>query len=328
VETEVSNTPVESAPTSPEAAASPAPAPTESPPVAASPADDSAPSPSSEADQSPSAEGGEGATSGIVDESAVTWNGEIDALSEAEWFNSIDEKHRNVLLEGMQAKYKNLEGGFTKKTQEMAEFRKESAAKEAKLASEVARYERWLGSGDDLTAQAVKEADDLRAKLESATATRTEAEEALRAQLAEEMIQKLTPVEQERDKLRQELETIKEAAYEQEVQRNNEVMQGLVRWVDEHAPDLWDDGNEDALTAFTTQLETGASSDPKMALKVVGALFPKFNPSAPEELPPALAAMNTDSSTAFELPGTAPQAKSYDELKAELESQLRRAQRG
>lgn len=335
METEASNTPeaVAPTPTSPEAGGSTPPTPTATSPVAASPEAGSAPSASSETSQSSSTEGAEGAPSagGVVEESGdtteeLTWNGELDALKAAKWFNEgIDEKYRNLLLDGMQSKYKNLEGGFTKKTQEMAEFRKTAMAKEEDLERRLARYERWLGSGEDLSAQALREADELRQQLEAATSARETAEQALREELEAAARAQLAPVEQERDQLRQQLEAAQKLAAEQEEQHNTEVLQGLVKWVDNTAPGLWDDDNEEALTTFTTLLETGAAQDPQTALKMVGALYPAFDPNAPEEVPPALEAANTDSAVGFELPGVAPERKSYAELKAQLEEQLRRA---
>jgi len=266
----------------------------------------------------------EGATSdaGLVEETAISWNGELDSLREAEWFNSIEEKHRNVLLEGMQAKYKNLESGFTKKTQEMADFRKTAEEKEKKLADELSRYRRWLDTGEDLGTQALREADELRQQLAAATAEREAAEQRLREQLEQEFGQRMTPLEQERDQLRQQLERAQQEAAAQEQARNEEVLDGLIKWVSDTAPDLWDDSNEEALSMFTTLLETGAAADPQTALKMVGALHPQFSATAPEEVPASIDVMNNESTTSFELPGTSSGRASYDDLKRQMEEQL------
>ena len=268
----------------------------------------------------------EGATSspdaGIVEETAISWNGELDSLTDAEWFNSIDEKHRNVLLDGIKSKYKNLEGGFTRKTQEMAEFRKAAEAKEKELASELARYKRWLDTGEDLGTQALREADELKQQLQNATAEREAAEKMLREQLEQEFGQRLSPVEQERDQLRQQLEESQRVAAQQEQARNEEVLDGLIKWVSETAPGLWEDENEEALSTFTTLLETGAASDPRIALKMTGALFPQFNATAPEEIPASIDVMNNESTASFELPGVASDRASYDDLKRQMEEQL------
>lgn len=326
METEVSNTPeaVSTADTS-SSVESPSPSPQAAPsPASADSGAGSASPETSQADRSPSAPspGEASSDAGIVEETAVSWNGELDSLKSSDWFNSIEEKHRNVLLDGMQSKYKNLESGFTKKTQEMAEFRKAAEEKEQALASELSRYKRWLDTGEDLGTQALREADELRQQLAAATQEREAAEKTLREQLAQEFSQQLSPIEQERDQLRQQLEESQRVAAQQEEQRNQEVLQGLIKWVDQTAPDLWEDSNEDALSMFTTLLETGAAQDPQTALKMVGALHPAFNASAPEDLPASIDVMNTESTASFELPGVAGERASYDDLKRKMEEQL------
>jgi len=329
VETEVSNTPEATSTDT----GSPAPAESStttqavSPPASdESPSSGSAPTDLGSEVRSPTAESSVGAPStpdaGMVEETAVSWNGEIDSLSDSKWFNSIEEKHRNLLLDGMQTKYKHLESGFTKKTQEMAEFRKAAEDKEQKLASELSRYKRWLDTGEDLGTQALREADELRQKLESATGEREAAEKILREQLEKDFSERLSPVEQEREQLRQQLQEQRQVAAEQEQARNEEVLDGLIKWVSETAPDLWDDNNEDALTTFTTLLETGAAQDPQTALKMTGALFPQFNPTAPEDVPASIDVMNNESSAAYEPPSVSGGRASYADLKQQMEEQL------
>ena len=332
METEVSNTPEAVSATDDSSSAESASPTTPQPDPPSDSADSGAGSaspetPSPTRSQAAESSGEASSDAGIVEETAISWNGEIDSLNKAEWFNSIEEKHRNVLLDGMQTKYKHLESGFTKKTQEMAEFRKAAEEKEQQLASELSRYKRWLDTGEDLGTQALREADELRQKLEGATAEREAAEKVLREQLAQEFQQQLSPVEQERDQLRQKLEESQRIAAEQEHARNQEVLQGLVKWVDQTAPDLWDDDNEDALTMFTTLLETGAAQDPQTALKMVGALHPAFNPTAPEEVPASIDVMNNESTATFELPGTETKRAGYDDLKRQMEEQLFAARR-
>ena len=331
METEVSNTPeavstTEASP--PVESASPSPQ-AEPSPVSADSGAGSASPETSQTNRSPSAPstGEASSDAGIVEETAISWNGELDSLKSADWFNSIEEQHRNVLLDGMQTKYKHLESGFTKKTQEMAEFRKAAEEKEQALATELSRYKRWLDTGEDLGTQALREADELRQQLASATQEREAAEKILREQLEQEFGQRLSPVEQERDQLRQQLAESQRVAAEQEAQRNQEVLQGLIKWVDQTAPDLWDDSNEDALSMFTTLLETGAAQDPQTALKMVGALHPAFNASAPEEVPASIDVMNTESTASFELPGVSSDRASYDDLKRKMEEQLFAAKR-
>lgn len=325
METEVSNTPeaagVEVNPPSP---TPPDPSPSTDASLAGS-----APSPVN-GDSVPPEGGEEGAPSGdaagVVEESKLSWNGELDALEKADWFTEkVPEEYRNVLLEGMRTKYRNVESGLTKATQRASESVKAAETKVSELTTELEKYKRWMDTGEDLSTQSLQEADKLRQQLEEAGKEREAAEATLREQLQQEFASKLSPVEQERDQLKQQLEEMQRISAEQEEARNQEVRDGLIRWVDNTAPELWDDENEDALSLFTSLLETGVATDPKDALVLVGAKFQKFNPSAPEELPPDLAAANTDSSVAFEPTGAPPQKKSYAELKREIEEELRAA---
>ena len=263
---------------------------------------------------------------GIVDETGISWNGELDSLQSADWFNNIDEKYRNPLIDGMQRKYKNLESGFTKKTQEIAEERKSFEVREKALADELSRYKRWLDTGEDLGTQALREADDLRRQLQEATEAREAFEKTLREQLEQEFTQRLSPVEQEREQLRKQLEESQRIAREQEHQRNEEVLEELVKWVSDTAPQLWEDDHEDALSTFTSLLEQGVARDPETALKMVGGLYPQFNPLAAEEVPEAIDVMNHDSTTAY-TNGLTEKPKGYDELKQQIEAQLAQLRR-
>ena len=322
--TEESNTPAAEAPeqTAPVAEASTPETPTAEP-EAASTTEASPTSTESLADLSTSSASEAPASNdaGIVDESGISWNGELDSLKSSEWFNTIDEKYRNPLLDGMQRKYKNLEGGFTKKTQEIAEERKAFETREKALADELGRYKRWLDTGEDLGTQALREADDLRRQLQEATEAREAFEKTLREQMEQEYIQRLSPVEQEREQLRQQLVEAQRVAAEQEQQRNEEVLEELVKWVDTTAPQLWDDNHEDALSTFTSLLEQGVARDPQTALKMVGGLYPEFNPLAAEDVPEAIDVMNHDSTTAY-TNGLTETSKSYSELKQQIEERL------
>ena len=306
---------------SPAPASAPAPAPAAAP----APADSASPAAGTPATATPAtatAAGEAPASVGMTDESSVTWNGELDALTSAEWFNTgVDEKYRNVLLEGMKTKYKHLEGGFTKKTQEIAAERKGWQDKEQQLSNELRQYRLWLDTGKDPDAQVREEAESLRQQLTAATAAREQLEKDLRAQVEAEFNEKLTPLEQERLELQERLAAQEATATAQEEARNQEIREGLVKWISTTAPGLWDDENENALATFTHFLETGAANDPQTALKLVGALYPKFNPLAAEPVPAAIDVMNNDSTAAFADASPKNGRVSYNDIKKQLYDQ-------
>lgn len=331
---EMSNNPSEAvvADALPSTSATDSPSPsTEPSPVVSGESSDSAPSVtlSDVSSSGAAAAGAPSADVGITDESALSWNGELDALTSADWFNTgVNETHRNVLLDGMKTKYKNLEGGFTKKSQALAEERRSFEVREQQLSGELERYKRWLDTGEDIGAQAFREADDLKRQLTAAAGERETAEAALKAQLEAEFTERLSPFEKEREQLQAQLAESRATAESQEQARNEEVLDGLIKWVDGAAPGLWEDENELALATFTNILESGAAADPQTALKMTGALYPQFNPTAPDEIPAALDVMNNESTTSFDADPTGKKVESYADLKSRLESQLFASRRG
>jgi hypothetical protein len=273
---------------------------------------------------------------GMVDEASVEWNGEMDSLEGAEWFTSIPEKNRNTLLAGMKRKYKNLEGGFTRKTQEMADFRKETETAQAaartkfetdlsKSEKELAYYRRFLDTGESPSDQLRQEAQELREKLSQLDASAAEKETALRDLVQKEFREKeLSPLQMrlealqaERDSVQTTLEQHQETAQREQVERNNQVLDELNRWVDENAPALWDDANTDALLMFESSLRTELAADPEVALRIVGAVHPAFDRSAAAAVPASVEVMNNDSTVSFGQLGTS-KPLSYLEHKRQL----------
>ena len=61
---------------------------------------------------------------------------------------------------------------------------------------------------------------------------------------------------------------------------------------------------------------------------MTGALYPQFNPTAPDEIPAALDVMNNESTTSFDADPTGKKVESYADLKSRLESQLFASRRG
>ncbi len=71
----------------------------------------------------------------------VSWNGELDALETAPWWNKVNEPVRNAVQDGLRSKIKNLEGDYTRKTQTLSEQRKELEATEEARQAKIADLE-------------------------------------------------------------------------------------------------------------------------------------------------------------------------------------------
>jgi len=269
------------------------------------------------------------ATAGVTDESSepIQWNGEIDSLEKAEWFSAIEERSRNALLEGMRSKYRNLESGFTKKTQELAEERKRITAQEHTIKAELDRYRRWLGTGDDLTAQAKAEVAQMRTQLEALQSakegTDKELRERLTTELKQQYDQEFNPIREERDRYKKDFEALQQAQLSEREAAFNKVMDGLVEWVDKNAAGLWD--NEVALNRFMGLINSNPNEvDPEIAYKMLGVQFPEFAPKpevAPEPVPAAIDLMSADSSVSF-TPDNGAGAASYKQIKDQMVQQM------
>jgi len=308
----------------PAAETTPSPAPSPAPPAAADAPSGDEPS-SSEGAPSETPSASSDTSLGMVDEAAITWNGELDSLKSAEWFTAIDEKVRNPLLEGMQRKFKNLESGFTKKTQEIAEERRAFQTQEAKLKKELNYYQRFLDTGKSPSDQMVEEAEALRQQLEASKVDRATLETELRERLQAEIREKeLTPLQQQMQQLAAEkaqadqvLESHRIATEKAAQERNNRVLDQLSLWVDTNAPGMWDEANAPALMMFENLLRHEVATDPETALRLVGAVHPSFDKSAAAPVPDSVEVMNTDSTVSFGQLGESTNL-SYSDAKARM----------
>lgn len=120
-------------------------------PVDVSPAESA---PAAEAPAQPAAESPAAAP---ASEPAPAWNGELEHLAKQEWFAPLDEATRKAIESGVREKVKNLESGYGKKFNELAEQRKAAAAWEAEKARLVAE---WNAEKEGMTAALAKEKED------------------------------------------------------------------------------------------------------------------------------------------------------------------------
>lgn len=220
--------------------------------------------------------------------SVFDWNGELEALSKADWFSRIDEPTRNTLVRGVESKYKNFERGFTKAFQDTAARRKELERREAKLKDDELRIQRWLTGDADPMAEKQRELDQLKAAHNAALETlRGEYEQAQR-RAAEEWTGKYGTAERERDELRQRLESFEYEAKQAEERQIEQAVTEVEDWLKSEAADVYD--NDDAFYAFTVLCTGGL--DPEDAVTMVRAKFGPPPPPTPEPVPEAMNLMN------------------------------------
>ena len=54
----------------------------------------------------------------------LDWNGEMEALREADWVQNLDPGMRRAVLDGIEGKYQNWQRGYTNKYQDLAKQRR------------------------------------------------------------------------------------------------------------------------------------------------------------------------------------------------------------
>jgi hypothetical protein len=242
-----------------------------------------------ETEVQPSSEPAEEAPPSLFD-----WNGELDSLTKADWFNRVDEPMRNTITRGFEQKYRNFERGYTKSYQETAQRRRELDRRESKLREEEQRIQRWLTGDADPMAEKQAEIERLKAAHDAALQTlRDEYDQSVR-KAADEWTGKYGTAERERDELRQRLEAFEYQAKQAEEQQIEAAVTEVEDWLKSEASDVYEHdeafGNFCALVTFGT--------DPETAVKMVRAAYGAPPPPEPEPVPEAMNLMNMGPSRA------------------------------
>ena len=221
--------------------------------------------------------------------SVFDWNGELEALTKADWFAQVgDDGLRNSLVRGFESKYKNFERGFTKAFQETAARRKELERREAAIKENELKVMRWLNGSGDPMAEKQAEIDRLKAAHDAALQTLREeyAQSVQKAQ--DEWTGKYGTAERERDELRQRLEQFEYEAKAAEERQVESAVDEVETWLKEEASDVYE--NDDAFYAFCVLVTGGL--DPEDAVTMTRAKFgPPPAPTA-EPVPDAMQVMS------------------------------------
>lgn len=112
------------------------------------------------------------------------WNGELASLDGADWYQAIPDDVRNRVRSGLEAKYRNLEAGYTRKSQELAETRQQWEARKAREEKLVGIYSRIVNGDEGYLQQVIQQAQEAEALREEAVKT---AQAEVEAKYAEEI---------------------------------------------------------------------------------------------------------------------------------------------
>lgn len=257
----------------------------------------------------------EAADSGSVDSdsgSGFEWNGEVESLQQADWFNQLDEPVRQGLLGGIQQKYNNWEKGYTSKFQELATTRTKFRDREKQLKEHEQRVQRWMYGDENPLEEARGEMERMKVQHEAALgALRTEYEKAL-DDIRNANSGELQEAVRARDEAVAKIQQFEQARLQQEEQQVEAQVNELEAWLEDTAPDVV--ANDDAFYTWCVLCTGGAS--PEDAVQMVRAKYGTPAPKAEPETPPkSVELMNMDGGRTGTQSG---KAKSFDDIMEEM----------
>ena len=255
------------------------------------------------------------------------WNGDLEGLRQAQWFNELDENMQGSMLRGFETKYQNWARGYQKKFDELSHQRKEADRVLEAARAQERKVMQWLHGDVDPMLEKQKEIDGLKIAHKSALeALRQQAEsEHEKAKVSfgaelEEAIQARDQALQQHVELQQQLESFEAAITEREV---DSIEDYLVK----QASDIYE--NDEAFEDFLMAWKAGADID--KAIKMVRALYPTPEPEPepepepdpePEPVPEGMKLMNMKPDAAAATEGGNP--KSFEEMMQALKREGQR----
>ena len=245
-------------------------------------------------DSAPTTDGGgstDGPTtedSGLSSSFGGDWNGEMESVRTADWFNGLGTKAKQTVLAGLENKYKNWQRGYTDKFEEMSKRRKTMEAREERIKQQETRVQRWLyGDEDPITSlkEHIKTLEEEKAKVAA------DFEQKMKDSLTE--AQKTGKVDYdkvlaERDSAMKAFNSLRERVEAAEQAKLEEEVDTWDNWLKTEAPDLYEDfedeellkKRDDAFEWFCKLAATGMNKE--MALSMLRSQFPKIEAPEPE----------------------------------------------
>ena len=249
----------------------------------------------------------------------LDWNGEMEALREADWVQKLEPEMRRAVLDGIEGKYQNWQRGYTNKYQDLARQKRSAEDLMKDVREQEVKVQRWLHGDIDPMVAKQREVDELKVAHRSALQTlRREAEEA-HEKASNSHGTSLETAAKERDNaLRQYQEVNQQLEKFQESQTELQV-DSLEQWLTAEASDVYD--NDDAFDKFCELAR--ANFTPEDAVKMTRALYPPPAPEPtpepdpePEPVPEGIKLMNMGPDTASGTEGGDP--RSFEEMMESL----------
>ena len=176
------------------------------------------------------------------------WNGELEGLRQAQWFNELNENMQDSMLRGFETKYQNWARGYQKKFDELSNQRKEADRVLESARAQERKVMQWLHGDVDPMLEKQKEIDNLKIAHKSALEALRQQAEAEHAKVKtsfgselEEAIQARDLALQQHVELQKQLESFETAITEREVDNIEE-------YLIKEASDVYE--NDDAFEDF------------------------------------------------------------------------------
>lgn len=238
------------------------------------------------------------ADTGSESPAVIDWNGELEGVKSADWYQSLDQNVRDGLLNGLETKYRNWQRGYTKAFQDNAERRKALESRAEEVRAQEIRVQKWLhGDIDPL--------EDKQKELEQLKLTHAAAVEALRAEYAnntEEMktahSTELAKLQEERTKIEQNFNELQQVVAASEERIMDERVADFEKWLVNTAPEIVN--VPEAFDMLCQLISPINKIDPAVAVKMVQtahglqraaqaqpAATPEPAPAPKPEAPPA-----------------------------------------
>lgn len=251
------------------------------------------------------------AAEGVSAEAAAAWNGEVDSVTSQSWYTELPPAAQQKVLDGLRAKYLNLERGVQSKFQALSQRAKDVDAKAAKLHEDNQRFLRMMHGGADPV-------EELQAELVAIKERHQGAIDALKAELERNATEQLTArdtelaaLREERDALKTRVEAIEAAELAAQEAAEAEAAEAVGREMEEQIPGITEDPSlEEAFVTFVSLLKMGRSmaaaaratkaAHPELAEREAAAAeqaqaeVAQAAKETPEEVPAALDMMSMD----------------------------------
>tara|TARA_R110000824_G_scaffold299151_1_gene487261 strand:+ start:804 stop:1763 length:960 start_codon:yes stop_codon:yes gene_type:complete len=269
------------------------------------------------ADSAPTTEDSSGSTD--------TWTGELSEIQGSSWFEALPGDVQGALVAGLETKYKNWQRGYNDKFQGLAASKKSLGDREEQIKAQELRVQKWLYGEEDPLATLKEEMETLRSeKTTIEEKLRSEMEAAVEAAKSGASVD-LEKLQTERDSAMGRLAQIEARETAATEAKLDAEATKLDTWLQENAPDLYRDYEDEALTkqrddAFLAFCKISMMGlEPDMALSMLRVQHPEIKVPGekvvvePEELPASVDLMNMGTGSGGDAMGKG-DIRSFDDI--------------